>query len=198
MREMTEDEQLLAQAISYAACKHAGQTRRDGTPYIYHPLHVAYVVKDLGYPIPYQIAAVLHDTLEDTDATEAEIRAFGDEAADAVLLLTRRRGMDEAVYVENILANPIAAVVKNADKVDNLGEAGFPGPTGSVRAERQKNWALTYADKAEKYYKGRFSRALDDAIDSARQEAQYTHIRDKGCVAQQISRESMRLYGDIE
>ena len=116
---MTEQE-LFAKAVAFAAEKHKSQTRRDGSPYIYHPLKVAEILKDAGYDIHYQIAAVLHDTLEDTDATEEEIRAFGEDVLEAVRLVTRPAGMDEEQYVEAILDNRMASVVKNADKIHNM------------------------------------------------------------------------------
>ena len=64
-----------------------------------------------------QIAAILHDTLEDTDATEADIKEFGDDVLEAVKLVTRAKGADETEYVKNILKNNMAATVKNADRI---------------------------------------------------------------------------------
>lgn len=192
---MNQDRRL-AEAIAYAARQHAGQTRNDGMPYIYHPLHVATLVRDQGYPIPYQIAAILHDVLEDTTATREDLLTFGEDVTEAVELLSRPAGADEAAYVRRILANPMAAVVKNADKIDNLCESGFPGMEGAARTTRQREWAENYIHKAEQYYQGQFSEALDAAIDLAREEISYDTVRSRShCVAETLL-DRMRLYGE--
>lgn len=190
------EERLLAEAMGYAARQHAGQTRNDGTPYIYHPLHIAALVKEQGYPIPYQLVAILHDVLEDTDATREDLLQFGEDVTEAVELLSRPAGADEAEYVRGILANPMAAVVKNADKIDNLCETGFPGPAGAVRTARQRRWEENYIHKAEIYYQGKFSPALDAAIDLAREEVSHDIIRSRsGCIAETLL-DQMGLYGE--
>lgn len=72
----------LNHAIDYAAKKHKGQTRRSGEPYITHPLHVASTIIDWGMDIDSVVAGVLHDTVEDTDATIEEIEEqFGRDVA---------------------------------------------------------------------------------------------------------------------
>lgn len=96
-------EEKLAKAIAFAAEKHANQKRKDGTPYIFHPLTVAELLSRYGYDIDYQVAGVLHDVLEDTDATDEEVRAFGEDVYKAVKLVTRPKGADEAEYVKLFL-----------------------------------------------------------------------------------------------
>ena len=54
----------IEDAIIYATKKHTNQTRRDGSPYIFHPIYVCNLLKDQGYPIEYQIAGLFHDLLE--------------------------------------------------------------------------------------------------------------------------------------
>ena len=157
MKTMNKEEKLT-KAIIFATIKHANQKRKDGTPYIYHPLAVAELLKKYGYDVDYQIAAVLHDVLEDTDATEDEVKEFGMPVYEAVKLVTRPDGMDEAEYVRRILENPMAAAVKNADKIHNLYEIAF---------SEDKRAIARYARKAEIYYEGNFSMALDDAIAKA-------------------------------
>lgn len=150
-----EKHQRLAEAIGFAAKKHAGQVRKDGTPYIYHPLKVAELVKDSGYEIKYQIVAILHDVLEDTDATESEVKEFGEDVLVAVKLLTRPEGMLEGDYVNAILGNHMAAVVKNADKIHNMFDVAY---------NPDKLWGKRYVEKVQYYYNDKFSLALNKAI----------------------------------
>lgn len=156
---IVSEQEMLTKAIVFAAKKHENQTRKDGSPYIYHPLKVAEIVRDAGYGIKYQVVAILHDVLEDTDATENDVREFGEDVLEAVNLLTRLPGMDEEEYVNLILQNRIAAIVKNADKIHNVWEASY-----SV----DKDWARKYVKKAKRYYEKKFSYALDRAIGNAK------------------------------
>ena len=125
-------EEKLAKAIAFAAEKHANQKRKDGTPYIFHPLEVAELLKRYDYDIDYQVAGVLHDVLEDTDAIDEEVKAFEENVYEAVKLVTRQKGADEAEYVKNILTNRMAAAVKNADKIHGRAELDA---AGFIRAE---------------------------------------------------------------
>ena len=161
-------EEKLAKAIAFAAEKHANQKRKDGTPYIFHPLTVAELLNRYGYDIDYQVVGVLHDVLEDTDATDEEVRAFGEDIYKAVKLVTRPKGADEAEYVKNILANRMAAAVKNADKIHNMCD---------IVTTNNKNAIVNYAEKAEKYYEGRFSYALDIEIGKALYASKFVILR---------------------
>ena len=64
--------------------------------------------------------AVLHDILEDTDTTVAELEKFGAEAVEAVLTITKQKGESRKDYLERVKNNKIAKVVKMADAVCNL------------------------------------------------------------------------------
>ena len=64
---------LLKKAIDFATKKHEGQMRKSGEPYITHPLSVAALLVEWGMDTDTVVAGVLHDTLEDTDTTLAEI-----------------------------------------------------------------------------------------------------------------------------
>lgn len=73
---------MLQKAVDYATEKHHGQTRKSGEPYITHPLQVAATLIDWGMDIDSIVAGVLHDTVEDTDATLEEIvELFGKDVA---------------------------------------------------------------------------------------------------------------------
>ena len=72
----------LRHAIDFATDKHEGQLRKSGEPYITHPLSVAAMLVEWGMDIDSILAGVLHDTIEDTDATLEEIEElFGHDVA---------------------------------------------------------------------------------------------------------------------
>src|SRR5271155_2084574 len=74
------DEDLLDRAYVYAMKAHGAQKRASGDPYLSHPLEVAAILTDLKLDDSTIVAAVLHDTIEDTEATRAEIdQVFGHE-----------------------------------------------------------------------------------------------------------------------
>lgn len=108
-------------ALRFAERKHDGQFRIGGDPYITHPKAVAEIVRQWGYGEEYQITALFHDLLEDTDAAEEEIRAIGGtEVLEAVKLLTKQKGYNMQDYTAAIKAHPIARIVKAADRLHNL------------------------------------------------------------------------------
>ena len=67
----------VKRAIEFATQKHKGQKRIGGNDYIYHPIAVYEMVKKQGYDEDFQITALFHDLLEDTNATEEEILFYG-------------------------------------------------------------------------------------------------------------------------
>ncbi|MEO8366814.1 MAG: RelA/SpoT family protein, partial [Pseudoxanthomonas sp.] len=76
---------LLRRAWEVGAAAHVGQIRKSGEPYITHPVAVAQVLAELGLDVETLIAAILHDTIEDTPLTHAEITAeFGESVAELV------------------------------------------------------------------------------------------------------------------
>ena len=108
-------------ALMFAKAKHKGQKRIGGDDYITHPIAVSEIVKNQGFDENYQITALFHDLLEDTDATEEEILKYGNlKILEAVNLLTKKKGYDMAEYINAIKQNPIAFAVKAADRLHNL------------------------------------------------------------------------------
>lgn len=107
----------LERAIALAASVHAGQRDKQGKPYILHPLRVMLHLADEAA----QIVAVLHDTIEDTDLTEDDLRreGFSDEVVAAVCLVTHRKHEPYADYVVRCAGNPLARQVKLSDLEDN-------------------------------------------------------------------------------
>ena len=84
------DNRLILKAYNYAKNYHNGQCRKSGEPYIMHPINVAYILADIGLDDSTICAALLHDVVEDTEVTEADLRKeFGNEIADMVAGVTK-------------------------------------------------------------------------------------------------------------
>jgi GTP diphosphokinase / guanosine-3',5'-bis(diphosphate) 3'-diphosphatase len=143
---------LFTRALVFAAAKHRDQRRKDarGTPYIEHPIGVAHRLAEHGiYDVYTLAAAALHDTLEDTDTGEAELRReFGDRVADMVLECSDDRRLPKAqrkrLQVEHAATISMGAqLVKWADKMDNLADLAVnPPPTWDrARIEGYYVWA---------------------------------------------------------
>ena len=116
-----DDSENLQLALEFAKEKHKGQTRIGGDDYITHPIAVCEMVKGKGFDENYQITALFHDLLEDTDATEKEILKYGNqEILEAVNLLTKKNDCKMSEYISAIKKNPIAYAVKAADRLHNL------------------------------------------------------------------------------
>jgi (p)ppGpp synthase/HD superfamily hydrolase len=107
----------LEKAIALAAQSHAGQRDKQGLEYILHPLRVMMRVDNDQA----RIVAVLHDTLEDTSLTEADLRreSFSEEIIEAVKLVTHDKKEPYADYVVRCNSHPLARAVKLADLEDN-------------------------------------------------------------------------------
>jgi GTP diphosphokinase / guanosine-3',5'-bis(diphosphate) 3'-diphosphatase len=126
------DEDLLNRAYVYAMRAHGEQKRASGDPYFSHPLQVAAILTDLKLDDATIAAALLHDTIEDTDATRAEIdRLFGHEIGHLVEGLTKLKKLDlvskEAKQAENLrklllaIADDVRVLlIKLADRLHNM------------------------------------------------------------------------------
>ena len=126
------NEDLLNRAYVYAMRAHGEQKRASGDPYISHPLEVAAILTELKLDDATIAAALLHDTIEDTDATRAEIdRLFGHEIGLLVEGLTKLKRLElvsrEAKQAENLrklllaIADDVRVLlIKLADRLHNL------------------------------------------------------------------------------
>ena len=84
------DSKQIMKAYNYAVEHHGDQKRRSGEPYIIHPINVAYILAGVGLDEATICAALLHDVVEDTDATDEDLRRdFGEEVADMVAGVTK-------------------------------------------------------------------------------------------------------------
>lgn len=112
----------LHAAITYAAVKHAGQVDKGGEPYLWHSLRVGTsLLPDLGAAI----LGILHDVIEDTDATLDEVAKFVQDDAELLAdldALTRRKDETYREYLLRVEVRPRAKKVKIADLGDNLDE----------------------------------------------------------------------------
>jgi hypothetical protein len=117
---MSQDADLLERAIWLALWAHRGQRypSPEAEPYVHHLLRVMLGVR--GFRT--QMAAVLHDILEDTQVTVDQLHAAGlpDDVVDAVIALTHRAEQSYAQYIEQVAGDALAREVKLADLADNL------------------------------------------------------------------------------
>lgn len=95
------DSKQIMKAYNYAVEHHGEQKRRSGEPYIIHPINVAYILATVGLDEATICAALLHDVVEDTDATDEDLRReFGEEVADMVAGVTKLGTMQFATVEE--------------------------------------------------------------------------------------------------
>ncbi|MDD1504269.1 HD domain-containing protein [Lysinibacillus sp. CNPSo 3705] len=113
---------MIISSLLFAKEKHEGQTRIGGKPYISHPIEVASILEKKGFlDTKHIITALFHDLLEDTEASEQEIFFYGGkDVLTAVKILTKSKGYKMEVYIQDIRNNPIAKMVKLADRLHNL------------------------------------------------------------------------------
>src|SRR5246127_5664230 len=143
------NEELLNRAYVYAMRAHGEQKRASGDPYISHPLEVAAILTDLKLDDATIAAALLHDTIEDTDATRAEIdKLFGQEIGHLVEGLTKLKKLDlvskEAKQAENLrklllaIADDVRVLlIKLADRLHNMRTLDHMPPGARTRSAEE-------------------------------------------------------------
>lgn len=123
-------------ALQLAYEAHHGQTDKTGLPYIHHPLHLAEQMTDEVTTI----AALLHDTIEDTNLTIEDLQAegFPADAIEAVRRLTHDPSVPYLDYVRGLRDNPIAVTVKLADLTHNSDLSRLDAVTETDLQRREK------------------------------------------------------------
>ncbi|MBB4127031.1 guanosine-3',5'-bis(diphosphate) 3'-pyrophosphohydrolase [Xanthomonas translucens] len=140
---------LLRRAWEVGAAAHAGQTRKSGEPYITHPVAVAGVLAELGLDVEALIAAILHDTIEDTPLTRAELAAeFGEavaELVDGVTKLDKLKFRDRQEAAAESFRKMLLAMsrdlrvimIKLADRLHNMRTLGAQSAEARGRIARE-------------------------------------------------------------
>ena len=135
---------IIDKAVDYAKAKHASQTRKDGSPYIIHPLAVAQIVTEMGLDIDAILGALLHDTIEDTDTSHEDIeKLFGPTVAELVEGVTKLTRADfssrEQAQMENLrkmfmaMSKDIRVVlIKIADRLHNIRTMQYQSPAKQI------------------------------------------------------------------
>jgi RelA/SpoT family (p)ppGpp synthetase len=143
------NEALLNRAYVYAMKAHGEQRRASGDPYFSHPIEVAAILTDLKLDDATIAAALLHDTIEDTEATRAEIDSlFGRDIGTLVEGLTKLKKLDlvtkEAKQAENLrklllaIADDVRVLlIKLADRLHNMRTLGYMPPEARRRAAEE-------------------------------------------------------------
>ena len=138
------DMTLIDKAVEYANVKHKFQKRKDGSPYIIHPLAVAEVVAEMGLDMDAILGALLHDCIEDTDASHEDIeKLFGTtvaELVEGVTKLTRANfSTSEQAQMENLrkmfmaMSKDIRVVlIKIADRLHNMRTMQYQSPAKQI------------------------------------------------------------------
>ncbi len=167
-----EQRPLLRRAWAVGASAHAGQTRRSGEPYITHPVAVASVLAEQRVDVETLVAAILHDTLEDTPLTRAAIVGeFGEtvaELVDGVTKLDKLRFADRQEAAAESFRKMMLAMardlrvimIKLADRLHNMRTLGAQGPEARARIARET--LEIYAPIAQRLGMNLFKAELQD------------------------------------
>ena len=172
---------ILLKAVQFAAVKHQTQRRKDvaASPYINHPIEVAYLLADVGgvTDVMTLVAAILHDTIEDTETTPSELEVqFGPTVRKVVEEVTDDKTLVKAVrkklQIEHApTLSRRAKAIKLADKIANVRDVVDNPPPKWPLARR-----IEYLDWTEKVVAG--CRGTNDAL-----ERRYDEVLKKGRAA---------------
>ena len=152
---------LVLKATQFAALKHCDQRRKDGkTPYIIHPISVAMILSEIGSIEDPEIlsAALLHDTLEDTDTSAHELdKNFGSRVRIIVEELTDNDmltfSQSKQMQIENApYLSKNATLVRIADKISNVSDVieNPPPEWNQKRCNKYVDWAEPVMNNCQK------------------------------------------------
>jgi len=154
-----EDLKRLLKALTFAAHKHRDQRRKDveSSPYINHPIALANILCNEGHVTDVNVicAALLHDTVEDTDTTPEELgREFGGEIRGMVMDVTDDKTLEKAARKQRQIEHAAhisdqAKLVKLADKTSNLRDMASNPPTDWDLQRRREyfDWATAVIER---------------------------------------------------
>ncbi|MEE9913935.1 MAG: HD domain-containing protein [Deltaproteobacteria bacterium] len=176
---LKNDLTLFIKALNFSAEKHRHQRRKDtaASPYINHPIEVANILWTIGEvdDVAVIIAALLHDTIEDTDTTPEEIRlSFGDEVLELVMEVSDDKRLPKQERKKNQITHSPhlsrrAKQIKLADKICNVHDIAYAPPGHWPRQRR-----IDYLQWAEDVISGlrgtneKLEKYFDDTLASAR------------------------------
>jgi guanosine-3',5'-bis(diphosphate) 3'-pyrophosphohydrolase len=162
----------IRRAYEVGAAAHAGQTRKSGEPYITHPVAVAHILADIGLDGEAIVAAILHDTLEDTplsrEAIESEFGHDVVELVDGVTKLDKVNFRDRQEATAESFRKMVMAMardlrvilIKLADRLHNMRTLGSMAPASRRRIARET--LEIYAPIAQRLGMNRFKAELQD------------------------------------
>ena len=181
------DVKTVLRAYEVADAAHAGQQRKSGEPFIIHPIGVAEVLAELGMDTPTICAALLHDTVEDTDMTIADLaRDFGDECAmlvDGVTKLDRLQVSSKEEQQAESLRKMLMAmasdfrvlVIKLADRLHNMRTIHHRSRPGQKRTAEET--LAIYAPLAHRLGMQNFKWELEDLAFATLHPKRYDEIK---------------------
>jgi len=202
-----EDQILeLEHAIDFATTAHLGQKRKSGEAYIIHPLAVAGILTEWGMDIDSVLAGVLHDTVEDTEATIEQIEAlFGGDVAFLVSGVTKvsqaRAGMqDLANYLpqtkDNLSKLLIAVgqdvrviIIKLADRLHNLSTLQYMPADKQVKIARES--LEVFAPMADRLGMGRVRMQIEELAFSYLEPTEFKQLQAK--MKKRLSKSTRKL-----
>jgi guanosine-3',5'-bis(diphosphate) 3'-pyrophosphohydrolase len=179
LKESAEQEKhdlisLLFKALAFSAEKHTKQRRKDieESPYINHPIALANILAQRWVTDENVLcAAILHDTLEDTETTADELRKhFGEKITSIVLEVTDDKSLDKEarkqIQIEHAASlSHEAKLVKLADKIANITDIINTPPVNWSRERKQEyfSWAKAVVDNLRGAHQG-LEKEFDDLI----------------------------------